>query len=105
MDTDLLLPLGLGAVGIVVAGTGLVTYVRRWPGLIAGFDAERCSDIDGLTRWVGSGGLVLGGLCVLGAMAAVVLPNHRTLTSAVLAMSAVLGAIVLALGCGRFVRR
>ena len=105
METKLLFPLVLGILGLVISGSGYATKSRRWPGLIAGFDAARCSDVDGLTRWVGLGGMAIGGLCFAAAIMAFAMPDHRGVTSTVLAVGLLVGTFATAAGCGRFTRR
>jgi len=58
---ELLYLLIVGFVGLVIGIPSYVTWQRRWPGMIAGFDRSRCSDVDGLTRWVGGVGMIIGG--------------------------------------------
>jgi hypothetical protein len=101
----LLFPLGLAFVGFVIGLMSCITKYRRWPGLIAGFDPATCADVDGLTRWVGGAGLIIGAACMITAAATYVAPQYRGAVGLVLALVIVAGTIVTSTGCARFTRR
>jgi hypothetical protein len=100
MNKQMLLPVFLSLIGLWLAGFGLAT--RRRPGLVAGFESSRCSDVKGLSRWVGNGGVLLGGLCLLGASAALVAPDHRPAISIALSLTIIAGVVVIIAGARRF---
>lgn len=102
---DVLFPIIVAFVGLAIGIPSYITRSRRWPGLIAGFDQARCSDVDGLTRWVGGAGMILGAACLLAAAAAYVGPRFRGAVSLVLAIIIVVGSGVTISGCSRYTRR
>lgn len=102
---ELLYLLIVGFVGLVISIPSYVTWQRRWPGMIAGFDQSRCSDVDGLTRWVGGVGLIIGSACLLVAVVAYAAPNYRAAVSVVLALVLVAGTVATTAGCRRFTKR
>jgi hypothetical protein len=73
--------------------------------MIARFNRDKCSDVEGLTRWVGSVGVVLGGAYLLAAAIVCLAPRFLVATSIVLAIVSVLGTGVTTNGCARFTRR
>jgi hypothetical protein len=60
----------LAAVAAVLLAVGYRIRARRDVALIAGYDARRVHDADGLARWVGGGVLALGGATLAAAVAA-----------------------------------
>ena len=92
-------------VGLAIAVPSCVTWSRRWPGTIAGFAPERCTDVDGLTRRVGAAGIALGGLYLLAAAVAYLVPESIVGVSAVVAVGSVVGLGVTMSACSRFTRR
>ena len=102
---DILFPIIVAFAGLVIGIPSYVTRSRRWPGLIAGFDQARCSDVGGLTRWVGATGLVVGATCLLAAVTAFVAPRFLGGVSLVLAIVLVVGCGVTITGCSRYTRR
>ena len=101
---DVLGPLVLALVGLAIGISSYITRSRRWPGMIAGFDRDRCSDVDGLTRWVGGAGMLIGGACLLAA-AALLVPRFRVAVIVALPFVLLVATIVTASGCQRFIRR
>jgi len=102
---SVLLPLGLALVGLVIGIPSYITKKRRWPGMIAGFDPAKCTDVEGLTRWVGGTGMILGCALLAGAVAVYVAPQYLGAVAVVLALVGVIGSIVTQTGCARFTRR
>jgi hypothetical protein len=102
---DILFPLALAALGLAIGIPSYVTKSRRWPGMIAGFDPARCSDVDGLTRAVGGTGMMMGGIFLVAAATAFVFPQSRGAVAIVIAPTAVVGLIITTTACGRFTRR
>ena len=100
-----LFSLAVGFVGLAVGIPSYITWKRRWPGMIAGFDRSRCSDVDGLTRRVGTAGVALGSLYLLAAGVAYLVPKSIVAVSAVIAVGSVLGLGVTMSACSRFTRR
>jgi len=94
-----------GLVGLAIGIPSYVTWQRRWPGMIAGFDRSRCSDVDGLTRWVGGVGMVLGGACLLAGVVVYVAPDYVVAVSVILALVGVAGTVMTTAGCQRFTKR
>lgn len=95
---------------IVLAGLGIgipsyFTWSRRWPGMIAGFDPDKCTDVDGLTRRVGTAGVALGSLYLLAAAVASLVPESTVAVSAALAVGSLVGLGVTMSACSRFTRR
>jgi hypothetical protein len=65
------------AVGALNAWLGYLIWHRRVYGLIAGYDARRPPrDPERLGRWVGVGSVVLGGACIVTALALAAFPAH-----------------------------
>ena len=94
----------LATIGLAVGIPSYVTWSRRWPGMIAGFDRNRCSDVDGLTRWVGIAGMCMGGVFLLTA-AAFVIPPFRIAVIIAVVLVSVVAPIVTSSACQRFTRR
>jgi len=94
----------LATVGLAVGIPSYVTWSRRWPGMIAGFDRHRCSDVDGLTRRVGKAGMFIGGAFLLAA-AAFVIPRFRIAAFIAVVLVSVVAPIVTTSACRRFTRR
>ena len=94
-----------GFVGLAIGIPSYVTWQRRWPGMIAGFDRSRCSDVDGLTRWVGGVGMIIGGACLLAGVVVYVAPHYRGAMSVILALVLVAGTVMTTAGCQRFTKR
>jgi hypothetical protein len=105
MVGGLFFPLVLALVGLVFGIPSYITKERRWPGMIAGFDPAKCTDVDGLTRWVGGTGMMLGGVCLIAPAAVYMAPRYVGVVGIVLALAGVVGVIVTQTGCGRFTRR
>jgi hypothetical protein len=101
----LLYSLVVGFVGLAIGIPSYFTWSRRWPGMIAGFDPERCTDVDGLTRRVGTTGIALGSLYLLAAAVAYLLPTSMVAVSAASAVGSVVGVGVTMSACSRFTRR
>jgi hypothetical protein len=102
---ELRVSLIVGFVGLAIGLPGYVTWRRRWPGMIAGFDPSRCSDVDGLTRWVGGASVIIGGACLLAAVLIYAAPQYLVPVSAVLAVVLAGGVIVTTTGCARYTKR
>ena len=94
-----------GFVGLAIGIPSYVTWQRRWPGMIAGFDRSRCSDVDGLTRWVGGVGMIIGGACLLAGVVVYVAPHYRGAMSVILALVLVACTVMTTAGCQRFTKR
>jgi len=92
-------------VGLAIGVPSYFTWSRRWPGLIAGFNPDRCTDIDGLTRRVGAAGIALGGLYLLAAAVACFVPESTAAVSVAIAVGSVVGLGVTMSACSRFTRR
>jgi hypothetical protein len=97
--------IGILFVGLAIGIPSYFTRSRRWPGMIAGFDPGRCTDVDGLTRRVGTAGIALGSLYLLAAAVAYLVPKSIAAVSAVVAVSSVVGLGVTMSACSRFTRR
>ena len=98
-------PLAILFVGLAIGIPSYFTWSRRWPGMIAGFDPERCTDVDGLTRRVGIAGTALGSLYLLAAAVAYLVPKSIVAVSAAIAVGSVVGLGVTMSACSRFTRR
>jgi len=92
-------------VGLAIGIPSYFTWSRRWPGMIAGFDPDRCTDADGLTRRVGTAGIALGSLYLLAAAVAYLVPASIVAVSAALAVGSVVGLGVTMSACSHFTRR
>ena len=92
-------------VGLAIGIPSYFTWSRRWPGMIAGFDPERCTDVCALTRRVGTAGIALGSLYLLAAAVAYLVPRSVAAVSAAIAVGSVLGLGVTMSACSRFTRR
>jgi predicted anti-sigma-YlaC factor YlaD len=103
--TNVFFSLVLLFVGIAIGIPGYFTWSRRWPGMIAGFNPDRCTDVDGLTRRVGTAGIALGGLYLLAAAVAYRVPESLVAVSAAVAIGSVVGLGVTMSACARFTRR
>jgi len=101
----ILLPLAFALVGLVIGIPSYITKKRRWPGMIAGFEPAKCTDVDGLTRWVGGAGMLLGCALLVGAVAVYVAPQYLGAVAVMLALVGVIGSIATQTGCARFTRR
>ena len=101
---DALGPIILVLVGLAIGIPSCITRGRHWPGLIAGFDEKRCSDVRGLTRWMGTTGMVMGIAC-LAAAGGFMVPRLRTATVIALAIVLLVGTAVSVFACSRFTRR
>jgi len=91
--------------GLAIGIPGYFTWSRRWPGFIAGFNPDRCTDVDGLTRRVGTAGIALGGLYLPAAAVAYLVPESIAVLSAAIAIGSVVGLGVTMSACSRFTRR
>jgi hypothetical protein len=98
-------PLAILFVGLAIGIPSYFTWSRRWPGMIAGFDPERCTDVCALTRRVGIAGTALGSLYLLAAAVAYLVPKSIVAVSAAIAVGSVLGLGVTMSACSRFTRR
>ena len=102
---DVLFPAISAFVGLAIGIPSYFTWSRRWPGMIAGFDPARCSDVDGLTRWVGGAGMGIGAGFLLAAAVAYAAPQYRPAVVAAIAVIGIAGPVVTMTGCSRFTRR
>jgi hypothetical protein len=102
---DILFPIIVASVALVIGIPSYITRSRRWPGMIAGFDQAKCSDVDGLTRWVGGTGMVLGAALLLLAVAVYLAPRFLGVASVILAIVGLVGCGVTMHGCSRYTRR
>ena len=83
----------------------LIKYQRKMS-LIAGYDPERVTDERGLANWVGGGLLLIGGIGVAVGLLMVVVPeDYMLLLVLPFGVGIVIGSIVLAVGCGKYMRR
>jgi hypothetical protein len=92
-------------VGLAIVIPSYFTWSRRWPGMIAGFDVDRCTDVDGLTRRVGIAGIVLGSVYLLAGAVAYLAPGSIAAVSVAVAVAGVVGLGVTMSACSRFTRR
>jgi len=91
--------------GLAIGIPGYITWSRRRPGFIAGFNPDSCTDVDGLTRRVGIAGIAIGGLYLLAAAVAYLVPESIAVLSAAVAIGSVVGLGVTMSACSRFTRR
>lgn len=103
--TNVLFSLVISFIGLAIGIPSYFTWSRRWPGMIAGFDPDRCTDVDGLTRRVGTAGIALGGLYLLAAAVGYLVPESIAAVSAAIAVGSVVGLGVTMSACSRFTRR
>ncbi len=92
-------------VGLAIGIPSYFTLSRRWPGMIAGFTPDRCTDVEGLTRRVGTAGIALGALYLLAAAIAYLVPESIGAVTAAIAVGSVIGLGVTMSACSRFSRR
>jgi len=102
---QLLFPALIGFVALAIGIPSYITLSRRWPGMIAGFDSARCTDVTGLTRWVGATGVAVAVLLGLSATLAWVVPEARRMAAVLVAVTAVVGAGTTMTVCSRFTKR
>ena len=102
---EALFSLVLVFVGLAIGMPSYFTWSRRWPGMIAGFDPVRCTDVAGLTRRVGAAGIALGSLYLLAAAVAYLVPESLVAVSAAIAVGSVVGLGVTMSACSRSTRR
>ena len=101
----LLFPVILAFVGLAIGIPSYITWVKRWPGMIAGFDPTKCTDVRGLTSWVGATGVVLAGAFLFAAGVVWVSPQTTRVVSVIIAVAGLIGVGVTMRGCSRFTRR
>ena len=92
-------------VGLAIGIPSYFTWSRRWPGMIAGFDPDSCTDVAGLTRRVGVAGIALGGWYLLAAAVACLVPESIAAVSAAVAVGSVVGLGVTMSASSRYTRR
>jgi hypothetical protein len=102
---DVIFPVVLAVVGVAIGVPSYFTRSRRWPGMIAGFDSAKCSDVDGLTRWVGGAGMILGSVFLIAAASVYLVPQYRSAVVLIVGLASVVCPIVTTTVCGRFTRR
>ena len=102
---NVLFSLVIFSVGLAIGIPSYLTRSRRWPGLIAGFDRARCTDVNGLTRRVGTAGIALGILYLLAGAVAWLVPESRVAVGVAIAIGSVVGLGVTMSACSRFTRR
>jgi hypothetical protein len=95
----------LAFVGLAIGVPSYFTRSREWPGMIAGFDPKRCSDVKGLTRWVGTWGMSFGASCLAVAVAVFALPNLMGPLGVALGVIAIITVVMSIKGCARFSTR
>ena len=88
---NVLISLVILFVGFSIGIPSYFTWSRGWPGMIAGFDPDRCTDVDGLTRQVGTAGIALGGLYLLAAAVAYLVSESIAAVSAAIAVGSAVG--------------
>jgi hypothetical protein len=91
----------LAAAGILLT-LGYRIRVRREWHLIAGFPIGNVRDPDGLGRWVGGTGMMLGWVTLVAAVFALARPDLLTALGSAYAVSVCAGTAVLALGSLRY---
>jgi hypothetical protein len=94
----------LAAVAVVLLAVGYRVRVRRDVALIAGHDARRVRDADGLARWVGGWALALGGATLAAAAAAFARPGVGPLLGRPYGALVLATAAAVVLGARRYVR-
>jgi len=99
----LLFPAVLSLVAIVIGIPSYVTWSRRWPGMIAGFDPARCTDVDALTRWIGKTGVAMAAVLLAAAVVAWIVPE--AIPAVAVAVVCLVGAGTTMNGCSRFTKR
>jgi hypothetical protein len=92
-------------VGLAIGVPSYFTWSRHWPGMIAGFDPDKCTDVDELTRRVGTAGIALGGVYLLAAAVAYLIPESIAAVSAAIAVGSVVALGMTMSACARFTRR
>ena len=102
---NVLFSLVIFSIGLAIGIPSYFTWSRRWPGMIAGFDPARCTDVDGLTRRVGTTGIVLGILYLLAGTVAWIAPETMVAVAVAIAIGSVVGLGVTMGVCSRFTRR
>jgi hypothetical protein len=102
---NVLFSLVIFAVGLAIGIPSYFTWSRRWPGMIAGFDPARCTDVSGLTRRVGTAGIALGILYLLAGAIAWLVPATVVAVGVAIAIGSVVGLGVTMSACSRFNRR
>ena len=102
---QLLFPALVSFVALAIGIPSYATWSRGWTGMIAGFDPARCTDVNGLTRWVGLTGVVVAVLLGLAAVLVWMLPGADRIVSVVVAVIVVVGTGTTITGCSRFTSR
>jgi hypothetical protein len=102
---QLLFPALVSFVALAIGIPSYITWSRRWTGMIAGFDPARCTDVEGLTRWVGLTGVAVAVLLGLAAVLVWMVPEARRIASVVVAVIVVVGTGTTMTGCSRFTKR
>lgn len=105
MNRELLRLVSLISLGLVIGVPSYITMTRHWPGMIAGFDPARCSDVARLTRGVGSMGLLIGSAFIVAGLATYALPQYRIAVTVGLAAIVIGGSAAALRICNRFTRR
>src|SRR5512146_2405108 len=91
----------LSFVGIVLIITGYLTRFRGYYTLIAGYDASRVSDPQGLARLVGGTVLALGFGFLLAAILGTAVPHYRRIVGIGIALAGVVAICRTVAGCSR----
>jgi hypothetical protein len=73
--------------------------------MIAGFDPDRCTDVEGLTRLVGTAGMALCSVYLLAGAVAYLAPGSVAAVSVVIAVAGLVSLGVTMSACSRFTRR
>ena len=102
---NVVLALVIFSVGSAIGIPSYFTWSRRWPGMIAGFDAARCSDFDVLTRRVGAAGVALGIVYLFAGALVWLVPETLVAVSVAIAICSVTDLGVTMSACSRFTRR
>ena len=103
--TNALFSIVMWSVGLAIGIPSYFTWSRRWPGMIAGFDPARCTDVDGLTRRVGLAGMAIGLLYLLAGAVSYLVPQSMVALGVAIGLGSVGGLGVTMRACSRFTRR
>ncbi len=100
------LPIALFALAsLLLFVLGYLIKVKKQMNLIAGYSSERVHDKDGLANWVGSGTMLIGGLCVLTGILLSAFPQYVLPVTVSFILVTITSSMVMAIGCNRYTKQ
>lgn len=90
--------------GLLFFVLGYLIKMKKQMYLIAGYSSKRVHDKDGLANWVGSGTMLIGGLCIVAGILLSAFPQYVLPVTISFVFVNIVISMVMANGCTRYTK-